>query len=212
MIYLQDGKNIYKYDIVFDKEKIEKLRIEIINNCSEIVHKEIIDSIGPDDRDILKIRNLVNHGFVGIHEYFEEDVTLYKYTYDEYQYPYIISLIDKLLSGKYYYEMFKNSNEEFITISEKINDLSKNIMNKNKINDLDYLEKLKELIELQKYNKNQISAKKYYEIIDNEISFNLIDSVSLDEITKVMQFIGITHYIDNIPEIKGKLYEKTRIN
>lgn len=41
MIYFMDeGKKRKKYEIVVDKNGLEKLKVEIINNCSMIIHHD----------------------------------------------------------------------------------------------------------------------------------------------------------------------------
>ena len=58
MIYFMDeGKKRKKYEIVVDKNGLEKLKVEIINNCSMIIHHDCNTTETPNYYDILRIRN-----------------------------------------------------------------------------------------------------------------------------------------------------------
>ena len=39
--YKKKGKDIIKYEVIIDIEKLNKIRFEIINNCSHIKHIKI---------------------------------------------------------------------------------------------------------------------------------------------------------------------------
>ena len=55
--YVYKDKCVEKYLVNFSKEEIEKLKLEIINNCSEIEHREYDGTHGPNYFDYLRIRN-----------------------------------------------------------------------------------------------------------------------------------------------------------
>ena len=102
MIYFMDeGKKRKKYEIVVDKNGLEKLKVEIINNCSMIIHHDCNTTKTPNYYDILRIRNYSAEK-IGIHkpnDFYASCETLYHVVYDEYKYPYLIELIDKLLNN-----------------------------------------------------------------------------------------------------------------
>ena len=72
MLYFRKNDEVIeKYQISFDKEKIEKLKKEIINNCSFIKHKEYESDYSPRFTDEI-IRNFTYTPTGKEKEYFEE--------------------------------------------------------------------------------------------------------------------------------------------
>jgi len=58
MVYFKyDGEKVEKYTVSFDKEQLEKLRIRMIDECSEITHHEVEGLNGPNQYDYLRIRD-----------------------------------------------------------------------------------------------------------------------------------------------------------
>lgn len=97
MLYFKKkGDLIEKYQVSFDEKEIERLKNEIINNCSFIKHKEFKSDYSPRFTDESLIRNLQST-YVGEKEYFEETRDVYLYSYDEYIPPYLVELINRLL-------------------------------------------------------------------------------------------------------------------
>lgn len=119
-------------EIIIDYEKLEKVREEIINNCSVILnYKENYtdcfekQNFGEDIRNI-KRGNLVRISSAGI--------SVYEYTYDKYVFPEIINVIDEILKG----------NEQKIQSLFDTNDLETDT---NKYRDIESLEKIIEMVE-----------------------------------------------------------------
>ncbi len=77
--------NIEKYVVYFNRDELTNLRHKVITNCSEMTHREIdsVEELSNNSR----IRNLKrsNNG------------DTYHYSYDEYIYPRLVSIIDRLL-------------------------------------------------------------------------------------------------------------------
>lgn len=206
--YVENNDKIEKYEIEFDKEKLKKLKIEIINKCSEITHKEYNNTIEPNYFDYLKIRNYQSKqiGTVEGRDY-APDKTLYHISYDEYIFPYLVTLIDRLLKNdiEALNEIFNPSIEkEKISFTQRIENLSKEI---DEINNFDTnkkitkLQELQKLIETQKLNSSQLPVSLYYTKVQELITFKYINSMKITEIEKTESFLGV------IPS-KPKIFHK----
>lgn len=193
MLYFRkNNKVIEKYLISFDKEKIEKLKNEIINKCSFINHIEYESEILPTFTNKI-IRNYIDIPTGEVKMYFEETKDIYRFSYDEYEPPYLVELINQLLDGNLSaidkilrYDISSKSN-----IDDRINlaniefnniNLENIALRKAKLEELDKLYKLKEL------NKDQQSVELYYNQLIGLISFNLIDSLSISELDRIESF------------------------
>ena len=206
--YVKNNDQIEKYKIEFDKEKLKRLRIEIINNCSEITHKEYNDTIEPNYLDYLKIRNYKRQKLGTVEgKGYSPDKTLYHLSYDEYTYPYLVTLIDKLLEDgtETLTEIFEEKQEkEILSFAERIEILSQEI---DQINNLDTkrkiseLEKLQKLLETQKLNSNQLPVSLYYPKVQELIDFKYISSMKIEDIEKLEAFFGVNPH-------KPKIYQK----
>lgn len=79
-------------ELSYDKNKLIALRNEIIDNCSEVVHHHIALAIAPIESE--RIRNIKKG------EKINANSILYNYDYDEYVFPYLVTLIDAILNGQ----------------------------------------------------------------------------------------------------------------
>ena len=197
MIYFMDeGKKRKKYEIVVDKNGLEKLKVEIINNCSMIIHHDCNTTKTPNYYDILRIRNYSAEK-IGIHkpnDFYASCETLYHVVYDEYKYPYLIELIDKLLNNdeEAVNEILNpNFEKEQISIDKMINILEEKY-NSISLSEIgakrEILEKLSQLYRLKELNKNQISVIEYYSKVKNFIKLKLIDYMDIELIDRVNKF------------------------
>lgn len=197
MIYFMDeGKKRKKYEIVVDKNGLEKLKVEIINNCSMIIHHDCNTTKIPNYYDILRIRNYSAEK-IGIHkpnDFYASCETLYHVVYDEYKYPYLIELIDRLLNNdeEAVNEILNpNFEKEQISIDKMINILEEkyNSISLSEIGSKrEMLEKLSQLYKLKELNKNQISVIEYYSKVKNFIKLKLIDYMDIELINRVNKF------------------------
>lgn len=200
MYYFIDKKEtIEKYSVSFSKEELEKLKIEVINNCSEIEHHEYEGTHGPYKFDYLRIRNYKER-FVRIQESRDSlqwpDQRVYHYSYDEYKFPELVSAIDELLNGNVLVlDTIFNTNPEskIETIEERIRkafaelDAIDNLKITKKREKFDEIEKL---IELKKLNEKQKSVVPYYARLRELITLDLVDTITKEEIERVNQFFG----------------------
>lgn len=200
MYYFVDKKEtIEKYLVSFSKEELEKLKIEIINNCSEIEHHEYEGTHGPNEFDYLRIRNYKER-FVRVEESRDSlqwpDQRVYHYSYDEYKFPELVSVIDELLNGNVLVlDTIFNTNPESKgeTIDEKIRKASEEldaIDNLKITKKKEKLDELQKLIELKKLNKKQKSVVPYYAKLRELITLDLVDTITKEEIERVNQFFG----------------------
>ena len=198
MYYFIDKKEtIEKYSVSFSKEELEKLKIEVINNCSEIEHHEYEGTHGPNKFDYLRIRNYKER-FVRIQESRDSlqwpDQRVYHYSYDEYKFPELVSTIDELLNGNVLVlDTIFNTNPEskIETIDERIRKASVEldaIDNLKITKKREKLDELQKLIELKKLNEKQKSVVPYYARLRELITLDLVDTITKEEIERVNQF------------------------
>ena len=134
-----DDYIVYKYLVKFNRNEMITLRNSIINNCSELVHREIIcNTVIKSNK---KIKNLKQNK-VG---------EIYHYSYDEYVYPRLVSLIDLLL---------KNDDTAIEAIIDKSTIMSD----------------IKGLVDGQK----KIKLMDYYDRLSNMLSFELMDIINFE--------------------------------
>ena len=200
MYYFIDKKEtIEKYSVSFSKEELEKLKMEVINNGSEIEHHEHDGTHGPNEFDYLRIRNYKER-FVRVQESRDSlqwpDQRVYHYSYDEYKFPELVSVIDELLNGNVLVlDTIFNTNPESKgeTIDEKIRKASEelDVIDNLKITKKrEKLDELQKLIELKKLNKKQKSVVPYYARLRELITLDLVDTITKEEIERVNQFFG----------------------
>ena len=195
--FKQNGEKIEKYQINFNKEEIEKLKLEIINNCSFIKHVEYTSDYSPKFKDI-SLKKKFKSKYVGKKEYFEEAREIYSYSYDEYNPPYLVELINRLLNGDItsidnilnYYII---SNE--LSIDDKIKIVNQELIGiapENINAKKEKLQELENLLETKKLNQHRQSIVPFYKQLISLINFDLVDSLSISEIKKVEDFLGIS--------------------
>jgi len=197
MYYFKVKENVVeKYLVNFSKEEIEELRALIINRCSEIVHREYTGCKGPNQFDYLRIRNY-KQKYVGLKEardYYSPDREMYQFSYDEYQYPYLVDVIDRLLKGSEnaiatiledsFESKEKSIPERIKKASEELDAIDNLDINKKRAK----LDELQELLKLQKLNENQEPIGPYHEKLKDLISLELVDKITTEEIERVENF------------------------
>jgi len=198
--FVKNDKRIEKYKVTFNKEALTKLRVEIINNCSEIEHYDYVDTDGPTYHDdFLHIRNLerIKVGKREYNDFYSEDEDLYHYTYDAYEFPYLINLIDMLFHNNVHaLNMILNPDFslEPEPLEKRIKDLNKKanrISNTKTKEKIAILEELEQLIAKSKLNINQKSVKEYYPKVQQFITLELVDTIYIYELEKIQRFFSI---------------------
>ena len=196
MLYFRKNDDVIeKYQIDFDKEKIKKLKQEIINNCSLIKHIEYESDYTPIlSNEIVKNFTYTRTGKE--REYFEETRDIYHYSYDRYEPPYLVELINQLLNdnSKIIDQILNYEISSESTIDDSIELAYKEFKEIDPENVTKKAEKLKELEDLLKaknYNINQQNIDLYYKELIELIKFNLIDSLPINELNKIESFLEI---------------------
>lgn len=201
--FIEKDNVVEKYDVKVDEFKLQELRLEIINDCSEIIHHDYYGNEGPEHYDFLKIRNLkeqkMNHS--------SHKSPIYHITYDEYIFPYLVNIIDHILQ------------EDDDIIDELVHpNYTKEesyIMNRKKeiimdlfVNDdVEFsrkekgLAEYKKLLDSEKLNSNRKDIKPYYQQVANCITFILESVMEKEQIDEVLQFL----------ELKNKEEKKKRV-
>ena len=198
MIYFRKNDDVIeKYQVNFDKEKIKKLKQEIINNCSFITHIEYEGDYAPILSNEI-VRNFTYTPTGKEREYFEETRDIYHYSYDRYEPPYLVALINQLLllndNSKVIDQILNYEIASKSTIDDKIELAYKEFKEIDPENATKKAEKLKELenlLKAKKLNINQQNIDLYYNQLIELIKFNLIDSLPINELNKIESFLEI---------------------
>ena len=198
MLYFRKNDDVIeKYQVNFDKEKIKKLKQEIINNCSFITHIECESDYTPILSNEI-VRNFTYTPTGKEREYFEETRDIYHYSYDRYEPPYLVALINQLLllndNSKVIDQILNYEIASKSTIDDKIELAYKEFKEIDPENVTKKAEKLKELenlLKAKKLNINQQNIDLYYNQLIELIKFNLIDSLPINELNKIESFLEI---------------------
>ena len=196
MIYLKRNNDVVeKYKVAFDKEQIEKLKNEIVNNWSFIEHKEYESDSSSISIDVNTVKNFT-YNLIGKKEYFEEVKDVYFYQYDEYNPPYLVELINRLLKddASAIEEILDYDISHELSIDDKIALVNKEFIEIDPKDITKRKEKLKEierLLKEQELNKDQQSVSLYYDKLIGLINFDLIDSISISKLSRVESFLEI---------------------
>ena len=183
MFYSNGSYYVPESNFEFSKDELLKLRSEIIERCSEIIHHDYEGDAGPNTRDTLRIRNYICFSVSKKHSKSEGKIN--RYVYEEYRFPYLISLIDRLLKKDYTAIdeiICVNKAREIVPIEEKISRASLELDN---ISNLNIQEKRKKLDELEEYlvqleyNKKQIPVILYYEKVLNILGIKFEDNLNI---------------------------------
>ena len=88
------GINNQLFEVSYDKEQLSILRSKIINNAATIKHEKYIAYVSPieslEDKHIVYFKKKLIYRN-------KDGLNCYQFEYDEYKYPYIVTLIDMLL-------------------------------------------------------------------------------------------------------------------
>ena len=194
MIYfIKNNDIIEKYRVDFDKKEMEKLRDAIIDNCSYIEHKEYYCDHVP--RCANKITKNYKFEFTNdFVEYFEERREAVFVSYDEYNAPELVNLINRLLENdsRVLQQIFNYDISANVPIDDKINSINKEFFEID-IKDIEKkkakLHELEKLLKIQELNKNQQGIEPYYNQLIELIKIKLIDSISVSELKRMESFL-----------------------
>lgn len=193
--FKQDNKShtIDKYDVEYEEGVIRTIRRDVIDNCSEVVHKKKRSRKGKIVEDGEMIRD--------VHEKFAlnktsgyEDVDLYDVTYIEYKPPKLVSWIDKFLKGdtssiSHLIGSDVEVEDRPVSYDEEIriaNAKIDNIDNSNYEAKVAALNELKLLLESPKDR----STRPYLDQLKNAITLTKCATLPLDSLDRVLTFFG----------------------
>ena len=143
------------------------MRKEVIERCSEIIHHDYESYKGPDTRDTLRIRNFIHFNVSKNNSKRDEKIS--RYIYEEYKFPYLVNLIDRILKRDFSAidELIHiNVSKENKPLIDKINIVNSeldSISNFNISEKRSKLDELENLLVQVEYNKRQVSVFPYYE-------------------------------------------------
>lgn len=215
---VEDKDSFFKYEVIIDREGLEKLKYKIINEYSIIEHIEKDDTFGFRDLSIYGYLRRRNYSEIkiGVREYndfYSMPETLYHYSYDYYHFLYLIDLIDKVLEDKIdclsdIYNI--NYSKELVPLDKRVEKINKEIDNLDNSNykKIDRLNELKNLLEQIKLNKNQKNVYKAYELVRKHIKFRLVDSIDKKQVKNVVSFFQINYTLKVVSDKKVLQYIK----
>lgn len=210
MIYFKkNGNNIEKYDVTYDTETLIGLKNRIINDCSEITHHEYESDYEPSFNNDEVVANY-SYKFVGYKEYFEETRSVYLYSYDMLEVPKLVKYINNLLNGdsNALHKILKYDLTKEETIDNRIEELNHKLNNipfEHILAKKNILLQLEKLIEHKKRNINQKPIDTYYQELISLLNFKLLDTLSLEELSKIESFLNI-----EIRVKKGKIVTENK--
>lgn len=194
MIYFKkNNEYLEKYEVTYDKEKVEQLKERIIFECSRIEHRQYCSDYGSCIRDEKLVKNF-KAVLVGKHEYWEETRNVYKYTYDEYVPSDLVKYIDELLNDysssidKIFNYDFKNDKSIDGLINEAMIKFN-NMDQEDVIDKQQHLKYLDNLLESKKINSTQKDIRPYYQELIPLIGFELVDKILISDIARVYLFL-----------------------
>ena len=191
---VQNGDVFEKYLITYDKLELIQLKKELIEKCSTIYHQTAALTFSPLEYHFIngENRNVVELDEKSIPSkniYFPE---VHQYSYDFYEYPKLVTIIDNILNGNIQsllYAKFeeKVDYEKLIAYkNEKINNLvTDNTQERNQM-----LKELDKLIILADYNKNQRGTLYYKERFEKIFAKELVDTIKVTDVKHTLEFFN----------------------
>lgn len=228
-IGLKEEGYIQKYYITFNRERLEKIKNEMIFSCSEIRHRKYKTTTKPNYYDTTKIINYSDTK-IGIKygKGYDPDLDEYLVEYDELVHPLIVNLIegvlnndndslDKLLDIVYiprknkedkknYYIELREAEEERKEVGAAIEKGMMSLeLGLNKLNLIK--EKIEDINKHIELNRSQRKPSYYYQVIRECFDFGLGEMVSMKELEKMVDFFDCD---DDNEELVGKRITKIR--
>lgn len=194
MIYVKEKDRIKKYDIEIDKERLEGLKIKIINDCSIIKHvkQKVREDCKTNDYDFMHVRNyharLINK--ISNNDFFGPPlISIYEEEYDFYEEPKIVGLIDEVINGKdkKVLELLEYKDEELDY--ESLEDKLKVLLSKNNKDTYKFMKEMEELIEQCKNTRYQKPVSTYLSEVQSCIKLILVDEIPYQDYLRVYKFM-----------------------
>lgn len=227
-IGLKEEGYIQKYYITFNRERLEKIKNEMIFSCSEIRHRKYKTTTKPNYYDTTKIINYSDTK-IGIKygKGYNPDLDEYLVEYDELVHPLVVNLIEGVLNNNndslerlldivyiprknkedkknYYIELRKAEEERKEVEAATKKGMMSFDLGLNKLNLIK--EKIEDINKHIELNRSQRNPSYYYQVIRECFDFGIGEMISTKEFEKMIDFFG---YEDN-EELVGKRITKIR--
>lgn len=205
--YLSEG-SIKQCNIIIDIKRLKELRKKIIDDCSEIKHI-ITESVDIPEEDE-QLYNLEYKMIGKKYDDFSNKIrNVYLIEYDWYEYPKLVSIIDELLYGNSdVLDNFYNTINKLDGEEEIINNLYSELRKAHRENDNQMIRKINGKINAIKKSRENSPIKDYYFEVDKCIKIKVLKSMSINTLTRVEEFFGLT----NAPILTAnKILKKERI-
>lgn len=188
MIYYKNG--LY-YDVHYDIDDLNRIKNEAIENASCIIHQNYNGNYRCSPyyrkkaRDPREIRNYKQELISIQKDSNGRNEKIYHYEYDEYLFPHIVSLIDRLKLGstEVLDEIYNPDYvKEFVPVYYKIHELEQELIrtdDKNLNKKLEILYELKYQIKIARDEKIDIPVEKYYKELQEAIYLYRLNTLEL---------------------------------
>lgn len=209
MLYFKKEEDgVHKYEVTFDKNEVSLLLEEVKSKCSTIKHFEYDDVNLPSLSERIYSQNqsceseirFFSQKLVGYREYNDfyspvEDV--YHYSYYEYTYSPLVSIINGLLSENPIAidKIFNPENVHRFNFDNEIEIMKKEIdkIPNDKVKEkIDKLNELNDLLKFASLNSRQKDEDEYYTRLQDLIKFELVSILSYDIKEKYESFYSKT--------------------
>lgn len=160
--------NLEKYNVQFNSEELQTIRNEAIDDCSEITSHEYDDIMVCCCNRIRGVKNTTGEIYEMRNIRGEKipNSELHHIQYDLYEFPYLVTLIDRLLSGD------ASALDEIY---------SPNTDREKKLQGVD----------LSKLNGEQNQLLNYYLRVQSMVQLDYVGSIDMQEVLKVQEFLQI---------------------
>lgn len=226
MYYIEQIEDeLVKYEVKLDQEQLKNIKIEIINNCSEIIHiKEIGNRPTNEINDTLHIREF-KRKFLYTKEYndfYMPDEDIYEFDYYEYKDTTLVNLINRLLSGNTNVILNLKNPKENNQLNNKTQEIEENtkklLSNIDKVNP-QQLEELKtqleKYLEYKELNSDRKSDLDYYPEVLDCITLEERDRIKIETLEQFNHLYQVSSTFfttvnsPNIhPDINKELYKR----
>ena len=150
------------------REELMRIRFEVIERCSEVIHHDYEGTNGPNTSNPFKIRNYIHFP---VNSKSHHEGKMYRFVYEEYKFPYLVKIIDKILMGDYRVIVELENidfSKELVPFDEKLEKISSeldSIPNRNIREKREKLNELEYYLVQSEYNKRQVSVIPYYQTV-----------------------------------------------
>lgn len=215
MYYIeQQNDEIVKYEVEIDREKLEKIKYEVIKNCGEIKHYCYRDVGCHHNQSAIFDYHQKWIGKSELNDFYNSEVDIYEYEYNQYLNTTLVILINRLLRDDMSAILEIKNPKENKKKSDNEQQLQKKI---GKILSLDMkdidilqLEKMKKELEeyqtIEKLNRDRKSDLEYYPQVLSCIMMKEVSKIMLDDLIQIEELMDQVN--DLLKQVRP-FFEKT---